>query len=470
MKKITISFLLLFAAFVSQAKVILPPVLADNMVLQQQTDAALWGKAEPGAKIVISTTWSKSKVTVRAGEDSCWVARVSTPKAGGPYEITFNDGDKVTLKNVLIGEVWICSGQSNMDMPMKGLRNQPVEGSAELIMGAKPSTMIRSCNVKRCKSFEPQEECAAKWYEHTPEGVANASAVAYFFAKRLYDVLEIPIGIIHVSWPGTPIEAWMSPAVLAEEFSSEFDLSHLETKIWREKEPYQMPGVLYNGMLYSLRNYTAKGFIWYQGCSNRQNPQQYKRLQPAFVRMLRKDWNNETMPFYYTQIAPYKHNPPELLWAQAQNLAEIPYSGMASAHDVGEYHVIHPAKKQPVGDRLAWLALANNYGMNYIDAKTPVPVKFEFREGEAEVTFDVGPLGVSPRSQDLDGFELAGEDGVFYPAKGYVLRHKGNNKIKVYNCPQVPNPVAVRYAFKKWCKPTLFNCYGIPATPFASDK
>ena len=467
MKRFVIYLLFLLITFTSEAKVILPSIVADGMVLQQKTEATLWGKADPDSKIVITTTWSNDKVTVRADEDGHWLVRVATPQAGGPYEITFNDGDRVTLKNVLIGEVWICSGQSNMNMRMKGAENQPVAGAAELIMGAHPSTLIRSCNLDHVKAFEPQEECNAKWSENTPEGVADASAVAYFFAKRLYDILGVPIGIIHASWGHTPIEAWMSPQILADEFASEFDLSHLETKTWREKRPFQMPGVLYNGMLYSLRNYTAKGFIWYQGCSNRKNPDLYKRLQPAFVRMLRNDWNNERMPFYYTQIAPYRTNPPEFMWAQAQNLADIPYSGMASTHDVGEYDVIHPAKKQPVGDRLAYLALSKDYGMDYIDADTPVPVLFEFKGGEAIVTFNSMKMGLSPSSQDLDGFELAGEDGVFYAAKGRVV---GGNMLKVYKCPQVQKAVAVRYAMSPWCPSTLFNCYGIPATPFASDK
>lgn len=467
MKRLILSFIFFFIVLVSQAKVTLPPVLADNMVLQQKSEVALWGKADPDAKIVITTTWAKDKVTVRAGQDGRWFARVATPQAGGPYEIAFNDGEKVILKNVLIGEVWICSGQSNMNMRMRGAETQPVEGSAELIMGADPSTPIRSCNLEHIMAFDPQEECEAKWWENTPEGVADASATAYFFAKRLYEVLKVPVGIIHASWGSTPIEAWMSPQLLADEFASEFDLSHFETKVWREKRPFQMPGVLYNGMLYSLRNYTAKGFIWYQGCTNRSNPEQYKRLQPAFVKMLRKDWNNEKMPFYYVQIAPHRSNPPEFMWAQAQNLADIPYSGMACVHDNGEYNVIHPAKKQPVGDRLAYLALTKDYGMDYIDADTPVPVKFEFKEGEAIVTFNDMKMGLSPSAQDIDGFELAGEDGVFHPAKGRIV---GKNVLKVYKCPQVQNPVAVRYAMSRWCPSTLFNCYGIPATPFASDK
>ena len=192
MKRILTLCVLFASVFAMQAKVELPPIFADNMVLQQHTDAALWGKAKPESKVTITTTWSKVKTIVTADADGKWFARVATPTAGGPYEITFNDGEKLTLKNVLIGEVWICSGQSNMEMQMKGFRGQPVEGSTDLILGAKPSTLIRSCNLKRVKSFETQDECEATWYEHTPQGVAEASATAYFFAKRLYDVLGIP--------------------------------------------------------------------------------------------------------------------------------------------------------------------------------------------------------------------------------------------------------------------------------------
>ena len=475
MKRILTLCVLFASVCAMQAKVELPPIFADNMVLQQQTDAALWGKAEPGAKITITTTWSKAKTVVNAGEDGKWFARVATPAAGGPYEITFNDGDKVTLKNVLIGEVWICSGQSNMEMQMKGFHGQPVDGSADLILEAKPTTLIRSCNLKRTRTFEPQETCEATWYEHTPEGVAEASATAYFFAKRLYDVLGVPVAVINVSWGGTPIEAWMNPELLKKEFASELNLKRLDTKEWPAKHPHKVPGVLYNGMLHSVVPYTAKGFIWYQGCDNRLRYEQYKRLQPAFVKMLREEWGNDKMPFYFTQIAPYKYedpNKPEagyMMWAQAQTLELIPNSGMSCLHDAGELACIHPANKKVVGDRLAFQALENDYGVKGIDSTTPIPVKFECKDGEAIVTFDFCSRGLSPISTDLDGFELAGEDKVFYPAKGRLLSGK-RNQIKVYQCPEVPNPVAVRYGMKNWSVATLYNCFGIPATPFRSDN
>lgn len=475
MKRILTLCVLFASVFAMQAKVELPPIFADNMVLQQHTDAALWGKAKPESKVTITTTWSKVKTIVTADADGKWFARVATPTAGGPYEITFNDGEKLTLKNVLIGEVWICSGQSNMEMPMKGFRGQPVEGSTDLILGAKPSTLIRSCNLKRVKSFETQDECEATWYENTPQGVAEASATAYFFAKRLYDVLGIPVGIINVSWGGTPIQAWMNPELLKKEFAGDMNLTALETKVWPEKNSHKVPGVLYNGMLHSVTKYTAKGFIWYQGCDNRKEFELYKRLQPAFVKMLRQEWENEDMPFYFTQIAPYKYEDPNLphagymMWAQAQTLELIPNSGMACLHDAGEFACIHPANKKVVGDRLAFQALENDYGVKGIDSKTPIPVKFEFKDGEAIVTFDFCSRGLSPISTDLDGFELAGEDKVFHPAKARLLG--GDRKqIKVYQCPEVPNPVAVRYGMKNWSAATLYNCFGIPATPFRSDN
>ena len=473
MKRIISLCIMLFSVYAMYAKVELPPVFADNMVLQQQTEAALWGKAEAGAKVTITTTWSKAKTVVKADADGKWFARVATPAAGGPYEITFNDGDKVTLKNVLIGEVWICSGQSNMEMPMKGFKGQPIIGGPELILTAKPSTLIRSCNLKRTKAMDVQETCPATWYEHTPEGVSEASATAYFFAKMLYDVLQIPVGIINVSWGGTPIEAWMNPELLKKEFASELNLGHLDSKVWPEKYPYKAPGVLYNGMMHSVVKYTAKGFIWYQGCDNKGRFEQYKRLQPAFVQMLRDEWGNQEMPFYFTQIAPYKYNDPQdreagyMMWAQAQTLDLIPRSGMAATHDAGELACIHPADKKSVGTRLAYLALANDYGFNLFDANPPVYESFEVVDGEALVKFKVGPMGLSPISTELEGFELAGEDGVFYPAMGRL--HKDRKYVRV-RCPEVPNPVAVRYGMRNWSVATLFNCNGIPASPFRSDN
>lgn len=472
---LTLIALLAVTLLNSYAKVELAPLFADNMVLQRDSEAAIWGRAEPGARVVITSTWAKGKTVVHADDQGKWNVMLATPSAGGPHELTFNDGDRLTLKNILIGEVWICAGQSNMEMTMRGFMGQPVEGAAELILTAKPSVPIRSCNLSRIKSLELEEECDARWFEHTSEGVAEASATAYFFAKRLCDVLGVPVGIINVSWGGSPIEAWMNPELLRREFAEEFSFAHLDSMTWPEENPWKAPGVLYNGMLHSVAPYTAKGFLWYQGCDNISRYEQYKRLQPAFVKMLRQEWGNDRMPFYFTQIAPYGYFNPDapdagyMMWAQAQTLEMIPYSGMAATHDVGEVNCIHPADKKSVGDRLAFLALVNDYGYEGIDAATPIPIDFKFEEGQAIVTFEAGHMGLSPLSKDVDGFELAGEDGIFYPAKGIVLWNNPK-KVLVYKCPQVQKPVAVRYGMKNWSEATVFNCFGVPISPFRSDN
>lgn len=472
---LTLIALLAVTLLNSYAKVELAPLFADNMVLQRDSKAAIWGKAEPGARVVITSTWAKGKTVVHADDQGRWNVMLATPSAGGPHELTFNDGDRLTLKNILIGEVWICAGQSNMEMTMRGFMGQPVEGAAELILAAKPSVPIRSCNLSRIKSLELEEECDARWFEHTSEGVAEASATAYFFAKRLCDVLGVPVGIINVSWGGSPIEAWMNPELLRREFAEEFSFAHLDSMTWPEENPWKAPGVLYNGMLHSVAPYTAKGFLWYQGCDNISRYEQYKRLQPAFVKMLRQEWGNDRMPFYFTQIAPYGYFNPDapdagyMMWAQAQTQEMIPYSGMAATHDVGEVNCIHPADKKSVGDRLAFLALVNDYGYEGIDAATPIPIDFKFEEGQAIVTFEAGYMGLSPLSKDVDGFELAGEDGIFYPAKGIVLWNNPK-KVLVYKCPQVQKPVAVRYGMKNWSEATVFNCFGVPISPFRSDN
>ena len=471
MRRIIICFLFLLIALVSEAKVVLPSVFADGMVLQQQTAAALWGTAKPGSKVVITTTWSKSKTSVYADADGKWVARLSTPVASGPYEITFNDGEKHTIKNVLIGEVWICSGQSNMEMPLKGFEAQPVEGAADVIISAKPSLPVRVCMLKKNVAYEVQDDCPATWLEHSPQQIGNASATAYFFARKLQETLEVPVGVVVIAVGGTYIESWMEETLLRNEFKGEFDFTHLQTRKRVRAKAHRDPCVLYNGMLSPVAGYTAKGFVWYQGCANVNNHDQYRRLQPAFVKMLRSEWQNENMPFYYTQLTTHNSITPEMKWIQALNIYDIPNSAIAMTLDVGDYACVHAPKKKEVGERLAYLALTRDYGLDVIDAKAPMPVRYVFNEGEAIVTFDVGDMGLSPCLVELDGFELAGDDGVFYPAKCVVLRGKSwkGKSVKVYGCPEIAMPKAVRYAWKRDSQATLFNSSGIPVTPFSSQ-
>ena len=468
MRKILALFVFFLAALIEMsAKISLPPVFADNMVLQQCSDAALWGTAKPESKVVITPSWSGKKTIVRADKDGNWFVRIATPVAGGPYEIVFSDGEKFSLKNVLIGEVWICSGQSNMYQKMKGYEGQPVEDAAEYISEADPSVPIRICNIRLTRSMTPQRECGATWFVHDQTGVAMSSAVAYFFALKLHKALKVPVAVINTSWGGSRIEQWIKRDVIDKEFPGEFEVGEIV-----EGKPGPA-SCIYNGMLRSLIPYTVKGFLWYQGESNIARFEQYKRLQPAFVKMLRDEWGNERMPFYFAQIAPYRYAGEDgssagyMMWAQAQTLKEIPYSGMVATHDVGSRYCVHPPKKKQVGDRFAYLALANDYGFKEIDAVTPVPKEFVFEGNKAMVLFEVGKLGVGPTNTDLSGFELAGEDRIFYPA---VARVDKDCKSITVTSPHVAKPIAVRYGIKNWSEASLFNSFGIPVSPFRSDS
>ena len=469
LKKIGILCLGLMAGGLLQAKVRLASVFGSDMVLQRQCEAPLWGWAEPGAEVAATGSWDGSTVRTRCGADGKWMLKLKTPDAGGPYTVTVSDGETVTLENVLIGEVWLCSGQSNMEMPVHGFPNQPVEGSAEAIIRARAATPIRLCTVKRSTARTPQEECAAQWLKHTPEAVAGTSATAYYFARYLQSVLDVPVGVIVTCWGGTPVEAWMDRETMSG--FKEFDLSFLDNPDQIDRPQYKPCG-LYNGMIAPLVPYTVKGFLWYQGESNRPNPTQYRALMPAFVKMLRERWAQGELPFYYVQIAPYRYDGPDaisgalLREAQLHNLKDIPSSGMAVTLDIGDEGCIHPAKKEEVGTRLAWLALSKTYGMKGIDADTPVCEKMEVADGKAYLTFATGPDGLAPYGRTLTGFEMAGADRVFHPATARI--EKGKSRL-IVACDAVPEPVAVRYAFRNVPEATLFNTSGIPASSFRTD-
>lgn len=464
-----------WSLFSVKAEVVPAPVFSDNMVLQQNADVAVWGEAKAGAKVRVSPSWSRKSVTATAAADGKWFARIATPSAGGPYKIVFDDGHKTEIENVLIGEVWLCSGQSNMEMPMAGWNGQPVDGAVELILNAKPDTPVRHCYIERETSLQVEDKCNAVWTENTPEGVAGSSAYAYFFAMKLHEVLGVPVGVINVSWGGSSIQAWMSKELLENEFPGKADLKAYDTGRWPEGQKGFVPACLYNAMLHPLAPYTVKGFVWYQGCNDRDDYDLYRKMQPAFASMLRREWGDEKLPFYFTQIAPYEYDNPDsslsgyFMWAQAQTLDDIPYSGMVATADCGEKSCIHAADKKTPALRLAYLALVDAYGYpELVDVRTPVAEAFAFADGAAEVTFRTGLHGLKPLAEDLGGFELAGKDGIFHPASGRVDEKRPD--VVMVRSAAVPEPVAVRYCMRNWFEPALFNCSGIPASPFRSDS
>ena len=456
---------------VSEAKVVLPPILSDNMVLQQKTKVNFWGTSEPGNKVTVVPSWNNFPVTAVTGDNGKWLVKLDTPEAGGPYDIQVSDRDsEVKVKNVLLGEVWLFSGQSNMGMMMKGFPAQPVEHSIDYIIAAKPDCPIRMCHVKGNLSDIPQEKYYASWNLHTPEAVSNTGATAYFTALTLQKALDVPVGIINAECGGSSIELWLDKATV-EEYKEYFPDPYAAKLTRQDKVILEKKYHHYNSKIYPIENYTIKGLYWYQGESNLDNVDDYEVLFPAYVKMMREHWGQGEFPFYYVQIAAHEYGNPDGLLAarmrdvQMKALKTIPNSGMAVIID-DKPSSIHPPKKLEAGSRLAYLALEKTYHFPSIDAQGPIYKNMILDGNKAEIRFEAGPLGIQPLGVEILGFEIAGKDKVFYPAHAHI--HMIKQAVIVYS-DKVKEPVAVRYAFKNVPESGVFNISGIPASPFRTD-
>ncbi|WP_276483335.1 sialate O-acetylesterase [Paraflavitalea pollutisoli] len=461
MIKQALSLSLALLAYSAQATVTLPALFGNGMVLQQQTNAAIWGTAKQQATVVITTSWDKKKYTVRAGSDGSWRTAVQTPKAGGPYEITITDGEILKLSNILIGEVWICSGQSNMEMPVKGFKNQPILDADDMLLNA-DDTAIHLFRVERAFTKIPQADVKAKWEMVSPDAAKEFSAVGYNFARILRQRLKVPIGIIQTTWGGTPIEAWMNEPSLKRVAGVKYPAA--DAKMTKND-----PMVLFNAMVAPLIGYNIKGALWYQGESNRLQPEIYASLMQSMVTEWRSLWNTGNWPFYYVQIAPYQYPSgrpliPYLREAQDKAQALIPNSGMVVCMDAGDQKTIHPANKMVVAKRLAYWALAKTYGREGVPYQGPVYKSMSISADTARLTFNNVPNGLTTYGKELVSFEIAGSDKKFYPAQAKIT----NEGVSLYST-QVKGPLAVRYAFKDWPEAELFNTDGLPAAPFRTD-
>ncbi|MGB3007784.1 MAG: sialate O-acetylesterase [Chitinophagaceae bacterium] len=430
---------------ISTATVRLPYFFSDNMILQQKTDAAIWGWAKSGSTVQITTSWNKKKYNTITNSEGKWKTKIATPAAGGPYEITITDGSPVTIKNILIGEVWLCSGQSNMEMPMKGFKDQPIFSSNDAIFNSSNSN-IRLYTVPRSVQRVPQDTSKNSFWKFAePEAVSNFSATAYYFGKILYEQLHVPIGLVNISYGGSPVEAFMDEATLKSfpeiKVPSKNDTAKLNNKV---------ATVLYNGMLAPFIGFTIKGCIWYQGESNNDRPAQYEKLFPAFVQQIRAQSEQGDFPFYYCQIAPYNYNnyaavnainnnSAYLRDAQRKALSKIPNSGMAVLMDIGEEFNIHPMDKATGSKRLAYMALAKTYGYKGFGYESPAYESVSFNNGIATIKFINAPNGLAAFGKPLLQFEIAGANKIFRPAKALV---NGGNII--VSAPDVKDPVAVR--------------------------
>jgi sialate O-acetylesterase len=446
-------------------------IFTDHMVLQQKADVAIWGWANAGSAVTLIPSWDKKKYTIKADANGKWKLKIATPKAGGPYEISISDGIALILKDILIGEVWFCGGQSNMEMPMKGFKSQPILGSNEAILKSSNS-QIRLYTVPRSSITERQDNSKpSDWKLAGPEAVSNFSATAYYFGKLLSEMLNVPVGLINDSYGGSTIEAWMSPELLKS-----FPEVKIPSKGDTIKEVSRTPTTLYNGMLYPAIGYGIRGAIWYQGESNQTRPDRYGDLFPAMVKEWRNVWGMGEFPFYYAQIAPFKYvkdpatqmgkefNSAFIRDVQRKSISKISNSGMAVLMDIGEERNIHPADKEKGGVRLAYLALGNTYGIKGFSYASPDYESMTVKDGSAILKFQNASNGLTSFGKPLSQFEIAGEDKVFYPAKAVL----SGSSVTV-SSEAVKAPVAVRYAFKDFVIGDLYGNEGLPVSSFRTD-
>jgi sialate O-acetylesterase len=476
MRKIVYVLLLpiFFLASISPvcATVTLPSFFTNYMVLQQQSNVPMWGWARPGAGITITTSWNGKKYSIVASSAGEWKTRIATPAAGGPFQVTVSDGTPVVLSNVLIGEVWLCSGQSNMEMPMKGFRDQPVLHSNDAVVRS-ANNNIRLYTVPRSvKTVAQKNSKPSEWKMAGPESVANFSATGYYFGRLLYDMLHVPIGLVNISYGGSTAEAWMDSLALKD-----FGDIKIAARADSAKVNNRSATTLFNGMLHPFVGYGIKGCIWYQGESNYERPDQYEKLFPAMVQQWRNEWGQVDFPFYYAQIAPYnyaqlppynsggKFNSAYLRDAQRKALATISNSGMAVLMDIGEENSIHPAHKEEGGTRLAYLALAKTYGLKGFGNSSPAFDSLIVNGNVATIKFTDAPNGLTSFGKPLVNFEIAGADKYFRPAKAVIAR----GAILV-SSPDVKEPVAVRYAFRDFVTAELFSTEGLPVSSFRTDN
>ena len=476
-----LSFFICHLSYSVSAKVRLPQFFSDNMVLQQQSECNIWGKADKGKSVVVITSWDKKSYSATVNQAGEFSLKVHTPKAGGPYEITFATATPsksstpssglafdFTLRNVMIGEVWICAGQSNMEMQMKGYKAQPVENAAEELLACNDSD-LRLFYGKRLASLEPQTDLDGSWLPANTASVREFSATAYYFGKTLRKLLGVPVGLICTAFGGSACEAWMN----AEWLKAFPKVQQIITEEDVKKLQQRCPTALYNGQLKPIIGYGIRGAIWYQGEDNVPRYDYYAPLMARMIQGWREDWKQGDFPFYYCQIAPFDYSVTDwalynsaLLREQQQKVETmVDNCRMAVLLDTGIKDVIHPRKKRLAGERLAILALANTYDVKGL----PDFAKFkeaEFKNDTTVISFDRSKEWVYfENGSTSENFEVAGNDKVFHPAtKVWVNR----NRVYVV-CDEVKKPVAVRYAFKDWVIGDLMHD-GLPVSSFRSDN
>ncbi len=462
----------------------IPYALRDNMVLQRNTNANIWGWAASGSVIQVSVSWSSAHYRTTVDPDGLWKVAVATPDASfTPQWIKITCGKQsVMLENILIGEVWLCSGQSNMDMPMAGWDGQPVENSAEAMRDAYLYPEVRMFIVPKVTSTEKQEQTLGTWWSADDGHIAKFSATAYFFGRELARKLNVPVGLIVPCWSGSMIEPWMDREALCSVGWTSEDIDRNISSNMAENKPHLANTVMYNAMIYPIRHYTINGFIWYQGCSNvyRIYEQDYAEYQAAMVTRWRKLFGRGNLPFYYVQIAPYdKYGAtddtgfaPILRDRQKAAAKLVPNSAMIATCDLVyefEKGIIHPRKKAEVGERLANLALEHWYGFDVHGSDSPDVKSVQLQGATATIVMTRCEDGIhttpGTELQSVNGFEVAGSDKVWHPA--HITSASGNSL--TVSSDQVPDVRYVRYLWHDFQIGHLWNSFNLPLLPFTTE-
>ena len=468
--------LALFSALILQASGLqLSHLFTDHAVLQQETAVPVWGWGEPGKSVELN--WDGRKYKTQVLEDGSWRVNITTGKAdGAAYTLTVKSGkESLSVNDVVLGEVWLCSGQSNMEMPLSGFGFQEVEGATEAIMAApETASRVRVFDIKTPKCTEPQADVDAAW-AYTDGAVASkTSAVAYFFGKRLSKTLGVPVGIIVNAWGGSRIEPWMTREVIDAAGLTEQELKDLYAVQEVPDRWPETPELIWNGRVKPIAGYAAKGIIWYQGCSNMGQPHCYDKLQKAMVEMWRREWGRD-LPFIFTLLAPHDHGDADGRWRpffvenQLHTEEILNNSWAVCTETLGNKVTVHPSQKKEVADMMVQRALQNVYGIySGVSIELPRLQGVEYLEdGRVKVTLtQVWNNLMSISARDITGFELAGDDRQFHLAQAQV---DWDGQTIYVQCPEVSKPVAVRYGWRNWMGANLQKSNGIPVPPFRSD-
>lgn len=467
MRKLFSIIIVALLSITANSAIKLPAIISDNMVLQQKSSVRLWGKASPGEQVTISSSWSDKKAKATADGSGKWSVYISTPSCTQHQSLTFTSpSGSIIVHNVLIGEVWLCSGQSNMEFAVGKQADEWQTGMStfDAEMADADYPMIHLFQVDKTLSIDsPRDDCNGKWMVCNAENIYNFSAIAFVVGRELYKHLHRPVGIINSSWGGSHAESWTKRSVMLADslyapVLKRFSAENMKPKQWLHK----VPGALWNSMICPILGYTVKGNIWYQGESNAFRANDYPRVFTNMIHSWRQEWH-QRLPFYCMMAAPHSTQPAELRMAQMDTWLHcgIKDIGLATVIDYGDSLDLHPRNKLIAGRRLAAWALAREYSLP-IPYMGPLYKSMAISGNVITIYFDNAD-GLHCTGISVNDLQIAGSDGIYHKAEASII----GNTMRVSSA-EVAHPVAVRYCQSPYCVGNLYNSAGLPAYPFST--